>query len=168
MAIFILDSNFFIQAHRVIYPIDVAVGFWNKVKQLADENKIMTIEKVQAEIFSNNDELKAWLETNIQPNFYKSTQTPEILAKYADVVRWANSRNDHYLPRAIAEFLDADNADAWLIAYALSLDVEKKIVTQEVSRPDQKSKIKIPDVCQPFRISTVTTIEMFRNLGETF
>lgn len=168
MAIYILDSNFFIQAHRMTYPLDVAIGFWNKTKQLADENKIISIDKVKDELYSNDDELKAWLEANIQNDFYKSTQTPETLAKYAAVARWADSRSDHYLQRAIDEFLDAENADAWLIAYALTLSEDKKIVTQEVSRPEQKSKIKIPDVCQPFGISTVTTIEMFRNLGETF
>jgi len=32
MQIYLVDSNFFIQAHRAIYPLDIATGFWNKVK----------------------------------------------------------------------------------------------------------------------------------------
>jgi hypothetical protein len=33
MSLFIVDSNFFIQAHRAIYPLDIAKGFWEKVKK---------------------------------------------------------------------------------------------------------------------------------------
>ena len=28
MSLFIVDTNFFIQSHRVTYPLDVAKGFW--------------------------------------------------------------------------------------------------------------------------------------------
>ena len=168
MAIFILDSNFFIQAHRIIYPLDVAVGFWNKVKDLANENKIISIDKVKEEIYSNNDKLKTWLENNISEDFYQSTEIPDVLVKYAEIVRWANSRGDHYLQRAIDEFMEANNADSWLIAYALSLDGDRKIVTYETSEPNRKNKIKIPDVCNHFGLITLTTLDMFRNLGETF
>ena len=31
MSKFIVDSNFFIQAHRSIYPLDVVQSFWLKV-----------------------------------------------------------------------------------------------------------------------------------------
>ena len=47
MAIFVVDSNFFIQAHRATYPIDIAIGFWNKVKQLALDGVIISIDKVK-------------------------------------------------------------------------------------------------------------------------
>lgn len=168
MTIFILDSNFFIQAHRITYPLDVAIGFWDKVKKLTAEHKIVSIDKVRDEIYENNDELRAWLETNIQPEFYQTTQNPAVLSRYTDIVRWVNSRSSHYLQRALDEFLQAENADTWLIAYALSLSGDRKIVTYETSEPNRRNKIKIPDVCQHFGISTVTTIEMFRILGETF
>ena len=44
MSLYIVDSNFFIQAHRAYYPIDVIQSFWTKVKQLADEGKIKSID----------------------------------------------------------------------------------------------------------------------------
>lgn len=46
MAIYVVDSNFFIQAHRAVYPLDIAKGFWNSVKNLAIEEKIVSIDKV--------------------------------------------------------------------------------------------------------------------------
>jgi len=64
MSVYVVDSNFFIQAHRASYPLDVATSFWNKVIQLAEEGKIVSIDKVKNEIFKNEDDLKQWCEIN--------------------------------------------------------------------------------------------------------
>jgi hypothetical protein len=72
------------------------------------------------------------------------------------------------MPSAISEFLDAEEADAFIVAYALSDRQNRIIVTQEVSQPERKNKIKIPEPCNAFGISYINTIEMFRKLGETF
>jgi hypothetical protein len=165
---FIIDSNFFIQAHRVTYPIDVATGFWNKVTNLANHDKILSIDKVKNEIFKNEDELKKWIEINILDHFFKDTQSTEILNNYSDIVNWANSKSGFYLPKAIHDFLEYENADPWLVAFALSSPEEMFVVTHEISEPNKKSKIKIPEVCKDFGIKYVNTIEMFRKLGETF
>jgi hypothetical protein len=168
MVPFILDSNFFIQSHRITYPLDVAINFWNKVKLLAEEDKIISIDKVKNEIFKNDDELKKWIEHNIKNDFFKSTETIEVLDEYQKVVSWANSKSVHYVKKAIDEFLEYENADSWLIAYALSIHKNCQIVTQEKSEPNRKSKIKIPDVCNYFNLQYKNIIEMFRELGETF
>ncbi|MBM3712524.1 MAG: DUF4411 family protein [Actinobacteria bacterium] len=168
MALFIVDTNFFIQSHRITYPLGFAEGFWKKVVKIANENKIISVDKVKNEIYENDDELKKWMDVNLIADFFKPTDTSEVLTCYAKVVNWANSKNDFYLPKAIAEFLDFENADAWLIAYALSLHEEFYIITQEKSEPNRKSKIKIPEVCNAFNIQYKNIIEMFRELGETF
>ncbi len=168
MDVFILDANFFIQAHRINYPLDVATGFWTKVKELSESGKIISIDKVKNAIFENEDALTDWIKTNLSDNFFVSTNTGAVLTNYTNVARWAESRNTHYLPQAISEFLDADNADAWLVAYALSDAAHNYIITQEISEPNKKSKIKIPDVCNHFGIKYANTIELFRKLGATF
>lgn len=76
--------------------------------------------------------------------------------------------NGHYTPSALDEFLHADEADAWLVAYALA-DVDHRIiVTHEISQPESKKKIKIPDACAPFGVRHVNTIELFRQLQVRF
>lgn len=60
MPIFVADSNFFIEAHRVNYPIDIATGFWNKIKELAERGDIISIDKVKDELYDHNDELENW------------------------------------------------------------------------------------------------------------
>lgn len=166
MPIYLVDSNFFIQAHRATYPLDIATGFWNKVKQLAETGIIVSIDKVKMELYDKNDELEDWCKANLPANFFKDSS--EIMPEYSRITKWTFSMSNHYMPSAISEFLDADEADAFLIAYALSDIQNRIIVTQEVSQPGRKTKIKIPEPCNAFGIRYINTIEMFRMLGETF
>lgn len=166
MQTYLVDSNFFIQAYRATYPLDVATGFWNKVKELAKEGVIFSIDKVKNELYDKNDELEKWCKTFLPENFFKDTSNK--LYEYSKVISWAISKSDHYLPHAINEFLDTDEADAFIVAYALSEINNITIVTQEVSDPKRKNKIKIPEPCIAFNINYLNMIGMFRQLGKTF
>jgi len=166
MSVYVLDSNFFIQAHRFYYPIDVAAGFWNKVRQLAEQGKVISIDKVKKELYDKNDALEDWCRNNLPENFFKDTS--EVMAAYAQVTAWAMARNRHYLPNALNEFLNADEADAFLVAYCLADSTNRFVVTHEISEPNRKNRVKIPDACIALNVTYVNTIEMFRQLGETF
>jgi hypothetical protein len=164
MGPFVVDSNFFIQAHRVNYPLDVAISFWVKIRELAEKGIIISIDKVQSELYKNKDALTDWCETNLPETFFKDST--EVFPEYGQITKWAHSRSDLYLQKAINEFLDADEADAWLVSYAFAHKII--LVTQEVSAPFGKAKIKIPDVCIQFGVQYINTIEMLRRLGERF
>lgn len=84
------------------------------------------------------------------------------------MANWAISRSAHYSPNALSEFLNADEADAWLVAYTHADTSNRIIVTHEKSQPEIKRKIKISEACSPFNISFIDTIEMVRQLGERF
>lgn len=166
MSVYVVDTNFFIQAYRATYPLDVAPSFWNKVKQLADDGKIVSIDKVKSEIYQNNDALKQWCVDNLPANFFQDTT--HVMAQYAQVANWVASRSNHYLPHAVTEFLGADEADAHIVAYALA-DVNNRIVvTQEISQPNRINKVKIPEACNALNIQYLNMIDMFRRLGERF
>lgn len=166
MQIYLVDSNFFIEAHRAIYPLDIATGFWNKVKMLANTGTIFSIDKVKNELYDKNDELENWCKANLPNNFFKDSSLK--MQEYSQIIEWAISKSDHYLPKALTEFLDADEADAFIVAYALSDKDNITIVTQEVSDLNRKNRIKIPEPCNEFRVKYLNTIGMFRQLGETF
>ena len=166
MAVYVVDSNFFITAHRDTYPLDIAFSFWNKVKQLAAAGIIISIDKVKAELYDKNDDLEAWCRANLPIDFFKPTT--EVLNEYGQVSVWASVRQDHYLRKAIEEFLDADEADAFIVAYSLADIANRIIVTQEVSQPERKNRIKIPEPCKHFGVRYLKTMEMMRELRETF
>jgi len=69
-------------------------------------------------------------------------------------------------PLDIDEFLEFDNADAWLIVYCKSKG--DTLVTQEVSNPEQKRRIPIPEPCNHFGVNYCDMITMFRSLGVQF
>lgn len=166
MAIYIVDSNFFIEAHRKSYPLDVAFSFWNKVNQLANEGKIISIDKVKNELYDKNDDLEIWCKANLPTDFFKSTSTS--ISSYSKVCNWAVSKKNHYNETALNEFLDADEADAFLVAYTLDDNKNRILVTHEVSDLNIKRKIKIPEACNGLNVRFLSVMDMFRELKETF
>jgi hypothetical protein len=166
MAEYLVDSNFFIQASRYYYPLDIATGFWSKVKELANDGKLISIDKVQNELEQGKDELWNWCVNELPANFFKPTRAVEVVSTYAVVVNWAQSKSDHFLPKAIEEFMGEDEADAWLVAYANAHQL--KIVTYEVSAPLAKARIKIPEACSGVGATYCNPMEMFRALGVKF
>ena len=166
MKTYVVDSNFFIQAHRATYPLDVATSFWSKVRHLAEAGTIISIDKVKKELFDKNDDLEEWCVNNLPADFFKDSST--ALQGYGQISSWATSKSDHYLPNAINEFLDVDEADAFLVAYVFTDIQNKVLVTHEVSDSKRRNKIKIPEPCDHFGVSYINTIGMFRELGITF
>ena len=166
MKTYIIDTNCFIQAHRASYPLDVAHSFWKKFKLMADEGKIISINKVKNELFKHDDKLKSWCSINLPKGFFKEF-TNIALSEYTLLSTWANS-NNHYKSSAKAVFLDSERADAFLAAYASVDKSNLVVVTQEVSAPGSKSNIKLPDACNAMSVQCVNLIEMFRELEETF
>jgi len=167
-ALFLLDANVFIQSHQYNYPLDVATTFWNKLKMLAHNQIFISIDKVKEEVYRKEDTIKEWCLENISEDLFCATETPEILASYGKVINWANSMSSHYTSKAIEEFSEYKNADAWLIAFALEAKGSLTIVTYEKSAPQARSKIKIPDACGKFGIKSTDIVDAFRKLGETF
>mgnify|MGYP000126034830 CR=1 FL=1 len=108
--------------------------------------------------------MKEWCESNLPEGFFKKSEP--AISSYKKVIAWAVSKKDHFKQLAIDEFLDSEFADAWLVAYAI--ENEMQIVTQEVSQPERKNKIKIPEVCHSFHIPYMNMIELFRTLKVRF
>lgn len=166
MPVFVLDSHFFIQAHRLYYPIDVARGFWNKVHDLAKQGRMMSMDKVKAELYDKHDALEEWCKINLPKDFFKDTSV--LTEAYERVATWAASRQEHYTAPALKEFLGGNEADAYLLAYCLASTHNRCVVTHELSEPKRRNKIKIPDVCIAFKAPFVNAMEMFRQWRETF
>lgn len=158
---YLLDTNIFISAHRVHYPIDIMTSYWAKIKDLAFSQEIFSIDKVKKEIYKNEDDLKRWCESNLPDDFFKDSSS--CISKYRDVVKWA-ARDPRYTQQAINEFLEADEADAWLVSYAWEYNM--KLVTYEISQPNIKRKIKIPEACVEFNLIFKNPIDMLRELNQ--
>jgi len=118
---------------------------------------------VEVELYQNEDDLKTWCEANLPESFFQKAAS--AIDAYSKVVRWAYAKlNKPYSQSALDVFLDAAAADAWLVAYAMKNNLP--LVTNEVSAPDSKKSIKIPDACAPFSVRVMQPMVMFREMGE--
>lgn len=162
---YLLDSNIFIQAHRMYYPFDVFPSYWNKLIELSDSGIIISIDKVKKELCdnSNQDQLSLWCNETINNSFFCDSTI--CIDKYSEIAVWT-ANNPHFQQSAKDEFLTTDLADPWLIAYAMKNDCI--IVTHEISQPQRRNRIKIPEPCMHFGINYLTPIQMLRELNQTF
>ncbi|UCS94966.1 DUF4411 family protein [Echinicola marina] len=78
---YVVDSNFFIQAHRATYPLDVAKSFWIKINELAQSGMIISIDKVKKELYDKNDDLEGWCVNNLPSGFFHDSSA--ALQQYA-------------------------------------------------------------------------------------
>ncbi len=101
---------------------------------------------------------------NLPKDFFYSSD--DCIQEYQTLMRWAQAQKGKYKSSAIADFSYQDRADAWLIAYAKKHNLV--LITHEVSAPDSKKSIKMPDVCIAHSVSYKNTIQMFRELQITF
>lgn len=164
MAEFLLDSDCFLQAAKVHYPLDVATGFWLKLAELADAGAICSIDRVKNELYTNKDELTEWMDKHLPSDFWLLSGT--AIVPYGQLMVWAQNNPVNFKPTALTEFARAANADPWLAAVATQQS--STVVTHELSRPDARSRVMLPDACIHLGTNYCNTIEMFRSLKVTF
>lgn len=167
---YILDTNIFIEAQRGLLPVDVAISFWDKLKQLNETQSIYSLDKVKEEIFKHNDDLANWMKNNFSTSFFLSFKE-NVLEKISVIIEYVN-KSTIYTDKAKKEFCNLDTADVYIIAYAMTYD-DIKIVTRETSKiqvgtKNKSGKVSIPDICKYFKITCIQPQQMFRELGETF
>lgn len=162
--VYILDSSIFIEAARRYYPLDFAKPFWEGLIRYADQGLLMSCDRVYDELMRGEDDLAAWVEGHFAP-YFQTTQNDKVLANYARLVQWA-MQSETFNDKAKDEFMEVENADAWLLAYALTYG--GTIATHETFDPLIRKRIPIPNVSAAFDIACCDTFEMLRRLRFRF
>ncbi|MBV2196118.1 MAG: DUF4411 family protein [Flavobacterium sp.] len=119
-------------------------------KKKTAENFIKDIRRNTRRIFSSEQKIQIVMEA-----LRAEMSVAELCRKY--------SINESQFYKWNKEFLEADEADAWLIAFAMTYG--NQIVTHEVSKPNSKSRVMVPDAANPFNIICIKTVDLFRALG---
>jgi hypothetical protein len=141
---YLLDTSVFIQASRNYYALDIVPSFWEAIIYHAEQENILSIDRVKDEIFKGEDPLKTWINAEFS-TWFKNTNDEEVLNIYQKLMRWSYSQSQ-YNDSAKSEFASIDNADAWVISYALAKNCI--VSTQETVKKDAKAKIPISK-CMP-------------------
>lgn len=157
---YLLDADTFIRAYRHFYSPSFCPAYWDAILRHHATGKLASIEQIKKELLKGKDELALWIKDECPESFFKQTKDVKVMRAYSDIMKWAQSRTD-VNPAAKEKF--ADGADGWLVAYA---NVNRYVVcTLEVSAPDAKSNIKLPDVANHFNVACETPFEMLNSLA---
>lgn len=161
---YLFDTNIFIQSHNLNYHPSFCISFWDWIIAGHKADKFYSIDKVSKEIIrppESTDELSKMLRDDIIPKefFVKSITDANVAQSYGKLIGWAYA-NNHFLPKAKDEFARADSADAQLIATAMTYGYV--IVTEELSNPNSKKRILIPDAANQFGVQCITLPTLLR------
>ena len=134
--------------------------------ELAQTHAFYSIDKVEDEIKTNEDDLSAWCSRNLPEDFFILTETEAVYKKYAELVNWA--QNLGIKQRGVNKFIDGSKADIYFVAFA-SLSPDKyTVVTEETSAENAKRDIKLPDACKAFGVRSINFMQMLRELRVQF
>ena len=168
---FWLDSNILVASQRGILAIDIAPGFWEALQRENLTGRIYSVEEIFQELTNHikddpiMEPLWAWSQARRETFFITPGQQESNALTLVNEYVVAT-----YAPASCDEFLRG--ADPWLVAAAIAHG--GSIVTNE--RPNNPpnpnlvtglidTRIKIPNVCRHFRVSTANLPQMMRGLG---
>ena len=160
---YLVDASVLMEAHRRYYRFGVCPGFWDCLIWHHKQGVVSSIDRVRKEIEDGKDALRQWVKKECPATFFKSTSDKVVGERYGEIISWAGTQN-RYRPEALAEFARA--ADGWLVAYAGEHGLT--VVTQEVAAPESKKEVKVPDVCDAFKVPCIDTFEMLERLNVRF
>ena len=157
---YVLDTSLFTQAKRSYYAFDIAQSFWQHLVKSANQGIITSIDKVYDEIERGKDDLYVWVQQNLPSQFFCDTDnSPDLLINYQQMISWSSS-NTQFTSNAKAEFAQYNEADAWVVAFAIPNKLT--VVSQETFNANIKSKIPIPNVCREFNVRHIDTFTFLR------
>lgn len=160
---YLFDSDVLISSARLHYNPGYCQIFWEWIIEGHKADLFYSIDIVKKELLNGKDDpLNKWADdANLTNFFHKSLQS---LPKWKDLSTIANDVSKAYKTTAINKFLDEAKADAWLIAYAAhTKSIENfVIVTNEVSSPESKREIKLPDAAAWLSIKTIKPYDLLK------
>lgn len=159
--IYIIDTSSLVQLSKH-NPLDVYPGVWKQLEGIVHSGKLISPREVFNEIMKLDDSLSNWAKKHTKmfksPTEKQIRIVRDILEKFPSFVK------------SESEF----DADPWVIALAVELaqspqktlfEVKRIVVTEEKLRGN---KVKIPFVCQDFKVESMDIIDMFRTEGWKF
>ena len=156
---YLLDANIFIQAKNLHYGFDFCPAFWDWLEVASSRGVVFSIERVQDELTSGNDNLAVWAKQR-GADFFLPPDS-QVVAAFGRVSSWIMGQG--YEQAAITTFFRV--ADYYLVANALAHNFV--VVTHEVSAHTRR-RVKIPNVCIGLKIRHMSPFDMLRKEGAKF
>ena len=157
-----MDSDVLITAKNLYYAFDICPGFWKCLLHHHREGQVFSVDRVRNELLAGRktEDLVQWVRNDVPEEFFLPVDTDEVARVYTEIMLWVQ-RHPNYFDEAKAKF--ATGADGWLVACALVR--RATVVTNEQPAPASRREVKLPDVCDEFKVARQNTFVMLRALG---
>ncbi len=158
---YLLDADVLIQAHKLHYGFDFCPGFWDWIVRMHQRGEVHSILAIRNDIATGGDQLADWV-NELDQGFFLQPDSMSLEA-LGSITDWVDAHK-LYSVAAKQEFMTC--SDLHLIAHALAHRMT--IVTMEVSAPNSKNRVKIPDVCNAMNVKSMPSYELLRTLKARF
>ncbi|MCP5410103.1 MAG: DUF4411 family protein [Chromatiaceae bacterium] len=158
---YLIDADVLISAKNSYYSFDICPGFWDSLILHYQSGEVFSLDRIRQELLAGreDDQLVRWTHKEVPAGFFLTTQDKDVVAAFTEIMLWVQ-RNTQYYDSAKAKF--ATEADGWLVAFARVRGV--MVITNEQPRPESRSRILLPDVCDRFGVKYDDTFAMLRAL----
>jgi hypothetical protein len=162
MKMYLLDSNIFIEAQNRYYANDICPGFWDWLDDANRRGLVASIGEVYEELSDRTDPLAQWIRERRDSGWFLDVADDQTQTSFAEIIQHIESIERYTRPNK-NQFLDG--ADPWLIARARTMGWS--VATHEQFN-EHSTRVKIPNVCRDFGVTTRSTFDMLRELRATF
>ena len=152
----ILDANVLIDADRDYYPIERVPEFWEWLAAMGEQRLVKVPQEVYDAVTGDNDALAQWL---------KEHRDALLLDEAVDVDLVRQVIGEGYALDLTDIEIEKLNQDPFLVAYALAVPGQRRVVSNENSKPStRRANRKVPDVCDYFGVACWHAFRFFREL----
>lgn len=158
--LYLVDANIPIDANMYYYPLARVPQFWDWLAAMGRQGII----KIPREIFEevalprpeDPDAVIGWMLEHQADLLLDEEPTPGLVARVVEE-GYANDLTDIELGKI--------GRDPFLIAYALADTANRRVVSNEASRPTQRrANRKVPDVCAALGVRCLNIFSLIREL----
>ncbi len=156
---YLLDADTLIRAFRQHYRPAFCPAYWDALLHHHEAGRVASIVPVKRELLKGNDDLAKWVRRRPPTTFFKDVQDNAVVRQYRALGNWVQA---HTSLNESAKAGFAAGADGWLVAYAQTNGFV--VCTFEVSAPESRNRIKIPDIADAFGVACISPFDMLESL----
>lgn len=152
----LLDANVLIDADRDYYPIERVPEFWEWLAAMGEQGLVKVPQEVYEAVTGGNDALAQWI---------KEHRDALLLDEAVDMDLVRQVTYEGYASNLTDIEIEQLNEDPFLVAYALAAPGQRRVISNENSRPSaRRANRKVPDVCDDFEVVCWHAFRFFREL----
>lgn len=152
---YLFDTNTLLEAKNRYYAFDVCPAFWDWLLLERSRGNVLSIEAVKGEL--KDPDAQGWGKSH--PDFFEpndDSRLSDVSSLVMGHALYTQSAKNDFLASADPRVISCAKAQGHIL------------VTQEVSAPGAKVRVKIPDVCVALGVSYRNSFQVLNELKARF